>query len=77
MSRMNGLMAIGMILVVAGALGFAIPVFTTQETEEVARIGDLSLQSTEDTSHRIPALLSGGALLLGVILIGVSLYQKR
>jgi hypothetical protein len=49
---MNGLLIIGIILVFAGLLGFAIPVCETRETEEVARIGDLTLQSTEDTSHR-------------------------
>jgi uncharacterized membrane protein len=76
MGRMNGLVIIGMILVVLGVLGFAIPVFTTQQTEEVARIGDLTLQNTEDTSHRIPPLLSGGALIAGLILIGTGLYRK-
>jgi uncharacterized membrane protein YidH (DUF202 family) len=70
-------MIIGVILVVVGLLGFAIPVFTTQQTKEVARIGDLKLQNTEDTSHSIPPILSGGVLVLGVILIGASLYQKR
>ena len=77
MGRTNGLMIIGVILVVVGLLGFAIPVFTTQKTEEVARIGNLKLQNTEDTSHRIPAILSGGVLVLGLIVIGTSLYQKR
>ena len=77
MGRMNGLLMVGVILVVAGVLGFAIPVFTTQQTKEVARIGDLKLQNTEDTSHRIPPILSGGALVLGIVLIGASLYQKR
>ena len=77
MGRMNGLMMVGVILVIAGVLGFAIPVFTTQQTKEVARIGDLKLQNTEDTSHRIPPILSGGALVLGIVLIGASLYQKR
>jgi hypothetical protein len=75
--QMNGLMIIGIILIIAGVLGFAVPVFTTQQTKEVARIGDLKLQNTEDTSHRIPPILSGGALVLGIILIGSSLYQKR
>ena len=77
MERMNGLMMIGAVLVVGGILGLAIPVFTTQQTKEVARIGDLRLQNTEDTSHRIPQMLSGGVLVLGVLLIGAGLYQKR
>jgi hypothetical protein len=74
---MNGIVIIGVILVIVGVLGFAIPVFTTQNTEEVARIGNLKLQNTEDTSHRIPPILSGGVLVLGLILIGTGLYQKR
>ena len=77
MGLKNGLLIVGMILVVAGILGFAIPVFETQDTEEVARIGDLTLQSTEDTQHRIPSILSGGVLVLGIVLVGTSLYQKR
>jgi len=77
MGRMNGLVIVGLILVVLGVAGFAIPVFTTQETKEVARIGDLTLQNTEDTSHTIPPLLAGGALIVGLVLIGTGLYQKR
>ena len=64
-------------LVALALIGFAIPIFTTQETKDVARIGDLKLQTTESTSHIVPPLLSGGVLVLGVILIGAGLYQKR
>ena len=77
MGRMNGLISIGLMLVVLGVVGLAIPVFTTQETKEVARIGDLTLQNTEDTSHTIPPLLAGGALIVGLVLIGASLYRKH
>jgi len=35
------------------------------------------LQSTEDTSHRIPQLLSGGVLVLGLVLIGTGIARKR
>ena len=67
----------GAVLVALGLIGFAVPMFTTQETKDVARIGDLKLQTTESTSHVVPPLLSGGILVLGVILIGAGLYQKR
>lgn len=77
MGRTNGLTILGVILVVVGLLGFAIPVFTTHQTKDVAKIGPLQIQTTEDTPHIIPPLLSGGVLMLGVILIGVSVYQKR
>ena len=77
MSRMNGLFIFGIILVVLGLAGLAIPQFTTQKTEDVARIGDLKIQNTEDIYHSIPPLLSGGVLVLGIVLIGTSLYKRR
>jgi hypothetical protein len=76
-SSMGGLMVIGIVLVLLGLLGFAIPIFTTQQTKDVAKIGDLKIQATESTSHVIPPILSGGALALGVVLIGAGFYQKR
>ena len=77
MERTNGLVIFGAVLLIVGIVGFAIPVFTTQKTEDVARIGDIKIQSTENTPHIIPPLLSGGAMALGVMSIGVGLYQKR
>ncbi len=77
MARMNGLMIVGVIFLIAGLLGFAIPVFTTQKTEEVVRLGDMKIQSTQDVSHSIPPLLSGGASVLGAVLIGMGLYKKQ
>lgn len=74
---MNALMISGAVLVLLGLLAFAIPVFTTQQTTDVARIGDLKLQTTESRSYAIPPLVSGGALILGVVLIGAGFYQKR
>lgn len=72
----NGLTMIGAILVVLGLIGLAVPYFTTQETKEVARIGDLKLQATEQKTYSIPPLAAGGALLVGVILIGASVYRR-
>jgi hypothetical protein len=71
------LIVVGTVLVVLGLMGFAIPIFTTQETTELARVGELKLQATETTSHIIPPLLSGGVLVLGVVLIGAGLYRKK
>jgi len=74
---MKGLILAGAIFIALGAIGFAMPMFTTQETSDVANIGDLKLQSTESTSHSIPPLLAGSALILGVVLVGTGFYQKR
>lgn len=77
MGRMNGLMMIGVILVALGVVGFAIPVFTTQKTENVATIGNLKIQDTHDVWHQIPPLLSGGVLVLGLVLVGAGLARNR
>jgi hypothetical protein len=74
---MRGLILGGAIFVAVGLIGFAVPMFTTQQTTDVAKIGDLKLQSTESTSHSIPPLLAGSALVLGILLIGAGFYQKR
>ena len=75
--RPNGIMLAGLALVIAGIMGFAIPAFTTRDTKEVARVGDLKIESSQETSHTVPPLLSAGLLLVGVVLIGAGLYRKR
>jgi len=76
-SAMSGLTIAGAVLVLLGLLAFAIPVFTTHQTTDVARIGDLKLQTTESKSFVIPPFLAGGTLVLGIVLIGAGFYQKR
>ena len=76
-SAMSGLMITGAVLVLLGLVAFAIPVFTTQQTTDVARIGDLKLQTTESKSYVIPPFVGGGAVVLGVVLIGAGFYQRR
>ena len=73
----SGLMIGGVVLVLLGLLGLAIPMFTTQQTKDLAKVGALTIQTTESTSYAIPPILSGGALALGVVLIGAALYQRR
>ena len=67
----------GTILVLLGLLGFAIPIFTTQQTKDVVAVGDLKIQTTQSTEHSIPPLMSGSSLVLGILLIGAGLYRKR
>src|SRR5260370_29152336 len=77
MGRMNGLVVGGVILALLGLLGFAMPIFTTQQTKEVAKIGDIKLQTTENTSHVIPPMVSGGTPLLCLGIIGTDLFTRR
>ena len=73
---MKPITALGAILAVAGLLGLAIPIFTTSDTKQVASLGNLKIQATEETSHAIPTGLSIGAMILGVILIGAGTFTK-
>jgi hypothetical protein len=75
-SSMTAPMIGGAILILLGLLGFAMPYFTTQHTADVAKIGDLKIEATENRTHTIPPLVSGGAVVLGVVLIGAGLYRK-
>jgi len=68
---------LGALLALLGILGFAIPVFTTSQTKDVVKLGDLKIQSTEQSTHVVPQALSAAALVLGVVLIGAGLYQRR
>jgi hypothetical protein len=75
---MTGMLkVIGLTLMLLGVLGFAIPIFTTQQTRDVATLGDLKLQTTENRSFVISPLVAGGALTLGGLLLAISLYQRR
>ncbi len=74
---MKSIIWLGALLALLGILGLAIPVFTTSQTKDVVNLGDLKIQSTERSTHVIPQALSAGALVLGVVLIGAGLYQRR
>jgi len=74
---MKGILILGVVLAILGLIGLAIPVFTTTQTKEVAKLGDVQIQSKEENSHTIPPLLSGGMLALGVVLIGAGAWSRR
>jgi hypothetical protein len=74
---MNGVIMSGVALAVLGLIGLAVPVFTTEQTKEVAKIGDLKIQTTENESHVVPPIVAGGVLVLGIVLVGAGLYRRR
>jgi len=73
---MKSLILIGAALVLLGILGFAIPVFTTSQTKDVAKVGDLKVQANEQSTHVVPESLSGGAIVLGGVLILAGLLKR-
>jgi hypothetical protein len=67
----------GVVLVLLGILGFAVPYFITSSTDEVAKVGDVKLEATEHTTHVVPPVLAGGLLLLGIVLLGAGATRRR
>ena len=74
---MKPMVIIGAIVALLGILALAQPVFTTNDTKNVATFGDLKIQANEQTSHAIPPILSGAALIVGLVLVAGGLYQKQ
>ncbi len=73
---MNKIKIIGLVLVVLGILGLAVPAFTTHETKDVASVGDVKLQAKENETHIIPPALAGGVLVIGIVFLGVGLFKR-
>jgi hypothetical protein len=67
---------VGVIIALLGLLGLAIPEFTTNDTKNVVTLGDLKVQATEPTSHSVPPIVAGAAIVVGLVLAGSGLYQK-
>ena len=72
----NGLMMAGLIVGLVGAVAIAVPVFSTAETKDVVKLGDLRVTATEQTSHVIPPVLGPAALVVGVVLFGAAFVVK-
>jgi hypothetical protein len=73
----NMLMVVGALLALMGIAALAIPVFTTEQTKDIAHVGDLKLQTQESTSHAVPTIISGSALVLGLVLLGAGFFRRR
>lgn len=75
MQRFPLMLGVGLMLL--GLLGLAVPVFSTSHTTNVAKLGDLKIQTTERHWYQVPPLVSGGALVIGVGLIGAGFIRRR
>ena len=74
MSR--SLLIVGAIIFLLGIAGIAVPYFTTEQTKNVANVGPLHVQATEQQSHVIPPLLSEAAIVVGAVLMGVGILRR-
>jgi hypothetical protein len=64
----------GALIALLGLCGMAIPVFAASQTHEVASVGDVKIQSTEQSTHVVPTALSVSGLALVLVFIGVGVF---
>jgi drug/metabolite transporter (DMT)-like permease len=74
---MKSVIIFGAVLALLGLIAFAMPSFNTEETKDVVKLGDLKVQAKTEEPHFIPPLVSEGAMLLGILLIGAGLVMNR
>jgi hypothetical protein len=74
---MRGVVLIGAMLALVGLVAFAIPNFSTQQTQNVVKLGSIDVQAKIEEPHSIPPVLSGGVIVLGILLIGAGLVMNR
>lgn len=77
MTSKNGLLISGAVIVILGVLALAVPIFTTRDTKELAKIGDLKVTAKEESTHVIPPFVGPAALILGVVLMGAALVRRQ
>lgn len=73
----KGLMMAGAALALLGAIALAVPVFTTSETKDVVKVGDVKITANEETSHIIPPIVGWAGLAIGAVLIGAGLLRQN
>ena len=66
---MNTIRLIGVLLIVAGALGLAYGGFGYTQESTAAKLGPIELTVKENKTVNVPVWISGGAILLGGLLL--------
>ncbi len=72
---MKSIVILGAAVALIGLIAFAIPAFNTEQTRNVVDLGDLKVQAKTQETHIIPPVVSEGAIVLGVLLIGAGLVM--
>ena len=73
---MKSIVILGAAVALIGLIAFAIPSFSTEQTRNVVDLGDLKVQAKTQETHVVPPIVSEGAIVLGVLLIGAGLVMS-
>lgn len=71
------MLVFGAMLALIGLIAIARPSFNNEETRNVVRLGDLKVQVRTEEPHVIPPVVSGGAVVVGVLLMGAGMVMNR
>jgi drug/metabolite transporter (DMT)-like permease len=74
---MRSVILFGAMLALLGLVAFAMPSFNTEETRDVVKLGDVKVQAKTEEPHFIPPIVSEGAMILGILLIGAGVVMNR
>lgn len=74
---MKSIVILGAAVTLIGLITFAVPAFHTEATKDVVNLGDLKVQAKTEETHFVPPILSGGAIALGVLLIGAGIAMSQ
>lgn len=67
---------IGIILIVVGVLGFIFKGISFTKSEEVVDLGPVEIESQEEKTIPVPEILSGVAIVGGIVLVAVGAKKK-
>ena len=73
---MNALRIIAIVLIIAGGAGLAFGSFSYTQEKTAFKAGPLELKVQDKETFAIPAWASGGAIVLGVVLLLVGARKR-
>ena len=73
---MRAATVIGIILIVLGILGFVYKGISYTEKEQIVDLGPIEIESEQQETIPIPEILSGTAIVGGIILVAVGSRRK-
>lgn len=73
----NPLLIAGMVIAVLGFLAFALGGFSITQRETKLQVGDLKVTAETQRNFPIPPIVSIGAIVIGVVLIGAAVMRNR
>jgi hypothetical protein len=73
----NPLLVAGIVIAVLGFIAFAIGGFSFHQQETKLQVGDLKVTADTQRNVPIPPVVSIGAIVIGIVLVGLGAMRGR